>query len=83
MRINKQKLVNIQDVSELSLYGRYWVSFLHYNFKNNVTNKIYTKGQFWDSFKPIAIKMLKDDEYVHPEFDLITFEESQYEDYFN
>jgi len=56
----------------LSNYARYYLKYAGYSFRNKMTGKVYSKGDFWDCFNKLATLTILTDLIVEPEgFELI------------
>ena len=89
----KGVLMNENASLRMSPYGKFHFKYLGFNFKSKKTGKIFRKGEFWDSFRNIALDTLNfnDPVKVNPTtpngFLLIPFEpiipEEQWDDLIN
>jgi len=59
MKTEKRKIENVlsdpENTRRMSPYAKFHFKYLGYNFKNILTGRIYTKGEFWDCFKEKAL----------------------------
>jgi hypothetical protein len=44
-----------------TIFFIFWKKFRTYNFRDVTTGKEYTKGQFWDKFREIALRTLENE----------------------
>lgn len=54
----KKSIFKDEDLKRLSIYAKFHFKCLGFNFQENETGKIYTKGEFWDTFRDAAIAVL-------------------------
>jgi hypothetical protein len=52
-----KELVEITDLKSLSVYAKYHLKYLNFEFKEIKTDKVFTKGEFWDKFNKIALSL--------------------------
>jgi hypothetical protein len=54
MKKEKRFIITEEDQHRLSEYGKFHFKCLGFNFQDVLNGKIYTKGDFWDSFRAKA-----------------------------
>lgn len=55
---------------ESDLYIKYWKPLIGYDIQSNKTGIIYSKGEFWERFKSVAIRYAETGK-MHSNFKLI------------
>jgi hypothetical protein len=53
----KEKEKDKHNDNDLSAYGLYYHRYMGFDFKSIATGEIYTKSQFFDKFRIIAVKL--------------------------